>query len=121
MGLINESNGGVIILTSIICFVSVILSGIIIIRSLKHKPGPKFMIDGILILGLASFSYPAFRLIYGLYITAETIKEGGEISVSLTWEGIGNVIPTIAAGFIALHISIICWFIVRRFSNLKSK
>ncbi len=47
------------------------------------------------------------------------VKRGGEVSMSLLWGGRGDVVPLLIMGLIALHISVVCWFVVRRFKTKK--
>jgi len=117
----NEFNHGIVITIVIICLVSLVFGAIVIYRSIQRKPSPAFLVDSILVLGLVCFTYPAFRLLYGLNATATAVNDGaGEMSVTLAWQGIGNALPPITLGLIALHVSVICWFVARRFRSDKT-
>lgn len=120
MDFIDEFNKGITIPTLIMCIISLVLGAIVILRATKQKSSPQFITDSILLLGISSLSYPIFRVIYTLNTIAIAVNEGSaEMSVSLAWKGIGNVLPLITLGLIALLISVICWFVVRRFKTNK--
>jgi len=101
----------------IMSFISLVIIVLVIIRGLKHKTSSAVLIDCILLLGLFSFSYPIFRLIIGLFQTADAVSNAGEVSSTLVWAGIRNSLITITMGLIAMHISAIGWFFARRFKT----
>ena len=114
MDITAERNLTSIIIIGIITAISLALAVISMTRSMKGKQNPNLLLDSILFLGLASFSFPMVTLLIGLYSIAKVVHEGAEISSSLSWMGIWNILPIVIAGFIALHVSFIAWFAARR-------
>jgi len=104
----------------IMCFFSLILIALAITRGLKHKKSSALLTDGILLLGFFSFSYPIILLIVGLFQTADAVSHGAELSQTLIWSGVRNGLTYISMGFIAMHVSVIGWFVARRFTSSGS-
>ena len=94
---------------------SLILIALVITRGVKHKKSSVLLTDCILLLGFFSFSYPIIRLIIGLFQAADAVDNAGEISSTLVWAGIRYSITYISMGLIAMHVSVIGWFVARRF------
>lgn len=111
----NSIFAGRIIPIWIMCILSLILIAVVITRSLKHKKTSALLMDTILLLGLFSFSYPIIRLIIGLFQASDAVNNAGEISSTLLWSGVRYSLVAISMGFIALHVSVIGWFVARRF------
>ena len=120
MNFIVEGNTNATVPILLMCFSSLVLISVVIIRGIMKKSSPPFLIDMILLLGLFSFSYPIFRLIVGLFPAADAIIIAGEISTTLLWNAIRISLISITMGFISLHVSAIGWFVVRRFKAKKS-
>jgi len=99
----------------IMCFLSLVLIALLITRGLKHKKSPALLTDCLLLLGFFSFSYPIILLIVGLFQAADAVDNAGEISSTLVWAGIRYSITYISMGLIAMHVSVIGWFVARRF------
>jgi len=120
MKYIIESNINETVPVLVMCSISILLMVIIIIRATQKKSSPRFITDGILLLGLVCFSYPVFGLLTGLYHVSVALLQAGEISSTLLWGGIQHSVINLGIGLIALHVSAICWFIARRFKiNLE--
>jgi len=100
----------------IMCFLSLILIALVITRGLKHKKSSTLLTDSILLLGFLSFSYPIILLIVGLFQSADAVSHAGEISSTLVWASIRYSLTYISMGFIAMHVSVIGWFVTRRFA-----
>jgi hypothetical protein len=101
-------------------FAVLVLIAIGTIRAIMHKSSLPILIDGVLLLGLFSFSYPICRLLIGLWSVAEAVANAGEISSTLAWGGIHHSLVSIIPGFVILNISAIGWFVLRRFRTNKS-
>ena len=89
---------------------------VIIFRGLKKKTTTSVLVDSIPVLGFLSFSYPIILLIVGLFTAADSVSQAGEISQTLVWKGIHNALVPISMGIIVLHISVLGWFIAKRFN-----
>ncbi|MFH0761427.1 MAG: hypothetical protein V2A67_07980 [Bacteroidota bacterium] len=74
------------------------------------------MTDCLLLLGFFSFSYPIILLIVDLFKAAAAVSQAGEISSTLVWAGIRYSLFSISMGLLAMHVSVIGWFVARRFT-----